>query len=361
MSRYGIQVTEEEVKDTILMDFGQCSRQKDGQLTDAHDGAGQETESCEEPSHNAPMEHLDLTQVVALLLIPSLLKARARIEELDQTKVNGDTDGTGTDEFRNERNSENGLSQLSYHTAISDLELLEESSNVHFAKKAISSRWAILQRERGDKHTPDADLIENVLQMMIHDATGNSQPQPLTKELLRQLLNFYGETDIAEDDSLLEEMILTATNNTDGAPRDVERDPIILDKHTFARALTDDVGIYSTDNENNTTTNYYDVFKTFSPNGRKEKTPNSIEADVDGDIRPVPSVFTFPSIDYTADTFRSKSFVILLWVTWILSYFAYLFNGQDNVLAFGVLHCEENMNNSFGCWWVTCFMTAADS
>lgn len=351
MSRYGIQVTEEEVKETILMDFGQCSKQKAEQMIDTHDRIEQENESCEEPSHKVPMEHLDLTQVLALLLIPSLLKARNRLEELDQTNVKDETEETGNRQLRNERSSENGLSQLSFHTALSDLGALEEPSNVHSSNKKINIRgWAILQRERGDKHSPDAHLIENVLQMMIHDATGSRQPQPLTKELLRQLLNFYGEPDIADDDSLLEEMILAATDNTDGAPRDVERDPIVLDTHSFARALTNDVELYSTDNETKITTNYYDVFKTFAPNGRKEKTPTSVETDVDGDIRPVPSVFTFPSIDYTADTFRSKSFVILLWVTWILSYFAYLFNGQDNVLAFGVLHCAENMNNSFGCW-----------
>eukprot|EP00804_Cyclotella_cryptica_P013395 CCRYP_005153-RC/>CCRYP_005153-RC protein AED:0.37 eAED:0.37 QI:231/1/1/1/1/0.91/12/2182/791 len=354
MSRYGIQVNEEEVKETILKDFGQCPRQNEETMTDADDGADHETESCDEQSHKAPMEHLDLTQVLALLLIPSLLKASGRLEEKNQNKVKDEADGTRTEGLKDEHNSENGLSQLcssSYHTAMSNLETLEESTNINSTHKKINSRrWAILQSERGDKHSPDSDLIENVLGMILHDATGNIQPQPLTKELLRQLLNFYGEADMADDESLLEGMILEATNDTEGAPHDVEGDGVILDKDTFARALTKDVRLYPTDNENNITTNYYDVFKTFAPNGRKSKMPTSVEADADSDIRHVTSVFTFPSIDYTADTFRSKSFVILLWVTWILSYFAYLFNGQDNVLAFGVLHCEENMNNSFGCW-----------
>jgi hypothetical protein len=154
---------------------------------------------------------------------------------------------------------------------------------------------------------------------------------------------------MAEDDALLDEMILAASH---GAPEDLEGNPILLDKFTFARALTHDVGLYNIENEDRTTTNFYDVFHTSSAGLNEKGDPQPTIEPGDHSVQPVTSVFTFPSIDYTADTFRSKSFVILLWVTWIISYFAFMFpNDQDTengILAFGLLDCEAN-GNSFWC------------
>ena len=65
------------------------------------------------------------------------------------------------------------------------------------------------------------------------------------------------------------------------------------------------------------TTNYFGVFQTlYSTKVNEDKKKCSfaemmnpmknVEIGQEEGVRPVQSVFTFPSIDYTADTFRSK-------------------------------------------------------
>jgi hypothetical protein len=361
------------VQETILKDFGQYSKQTD-EVTDvngAEDNGGEDILS--QPAISKPTGHMDLTQLLALLLIPALLKAKVKLGECNASK------GMNVINTENSEHSEQGQSfvtALEDSTPPSHEESIQQATNevsntpaqstseeIHHLAFPISNnplyentpnvprpkRWTINQSEKGDAHSPDSDLLENVLEMMIHDATGKVTPQPLTKELLRQLLMFYGEVDMAEDDALLDEMILAASH---GAPEDLEGNPILLDKFTFARALTHDVGLYNIENEDRTTTNFYDVFHTSTANLNEKGDPQPTIEPGDHSVQPVTSVFTFPSIDYTADTFRSKSFVILLWVTWIISYFAFMFpNDQDTengILAFGLLDCEAN-GNSFWC------------
>ena len=336
MSRYGIQVTEEQVKTTILKDFGQSeSHRKDEtkanasarvSVFDADDDYSTGNISSQQNNINRPAEHLDLTQVLALLLIPTLLKAKVKLEEGRANEKNGAKPAlnnahtlTGqTPDAANDRTNNMPTIQISQQQPKTthfrdDKQNPNESNPQNYKPK----RWTINQCEKGGAHHPDSDLIENVLEMMLHDATGTITPQPLTKELLRKLLMFYGEPDMADDDALLDEMIAVAT---EGAAEDVEGNPVMLDKYTFARALTNDVGLYKIENEESVTTNYQDVFQTSTPiEPKKSHTKDGL---CEEEVQPVKTVFTYQSIDYTADTFRSKSFVILLWVTWILSYFA---------------------------------------
>ena len=374
MSRYGIQVTEDQVKETILQDFGQYPRsghqtkEYTRQATIEYDADEDNYfrqsslgQSVNKPTEQLdviykPTEHLDLTQMLALLLIPSLLKAKVKMGEC---QTDNGLNGSATNlNFKNSHNAlESSKEQYPEETNnFNSLKFNEESQETHTAIKITSfqdesksdieptslnikqKRWTINQSEKGDAHNPDSDLIETALEMMLHDATGSIHPQPLTKELIRQLLLFYGETDMADDDDLLGKMMVAASENHED---DVERSPVMLDKHTFARALTNDVRLYNLTNEDSVTTNYDDVFKSSQTvDGKSQE---------DDDIQSIKTVWTFPSIDYTADTFRSKTFVILLWVTWILSYFAYLFPHRVDVGALG-LDCEDEKNDNFGCW-----------
>ena len=372
ISRYGIQVTEDQVKETILKDFGQYprsghrTREYTRKVTkeydadeDNHFSERSLGQSVNKPTEqldviNKPMEHLDLTQMLALLLIPTLLKAKVKMEGC-QTNNELNKDSSYSD-VENSHVVIDSIEQSPEEETSSSEKFPEESEQIGTAMKPAQfhdetksdieptslntkqKRWTINQSEKGDAHNPDSDLIESALEMMLHDATGSIQPQRLTKELIRQLLLFYGETDMAYDDILLEEMMDAASKNDQD---DVERNPMILDKHTFARALTNDVGLYNLENENSVTTNYDDVFKSSQTVDEKSQK--------DDDIQPIKTVWTFPSIDYTADTFRSKTFVIFLWVTWILSYFAYLFPHQVDVGALG-LDCGNEKNDNFGCW-----------
>jgi hypothetical protein len=355
MSRYGIQVTEEEVKETILREFGQCSRQGD-ELTDEKDENSEQDNSTGENSSQKTlrkaMEHLDLTQVLALLLIPALLKAKSKLEER-QINTHIDVEFSSMSSFRtalenSQIASESVLQTPDEARAPEDqiVQTPEKASHLKLASMIGRSsgprtkRWTVNQSEKGDAHSPDAGLIEDVLEMILHDVTGNTEPQPLTKELLKQILVFYGEIDMADDDDLMNEMIAAAYG---GESQDIEGKQLMLDKYTFARALTADVELYNIENENSVTTNFYDVYGS--------NVPQSSEEGEDDSVQRANTVWTFPSIDYTADTFRSKSFVILLWVTWIISYFAYM-SDPEGLYKYGMLGCEEN-GDGFWCWCVS--------
>ena len=77
--------------------------------------------------------------------------------------------------------------------------------------------------------------------------------------------------------------------------------------------------LYEHSNENSQNTNYVDVFGTYFSTKTEEKTCSCLDVinpmktvedgrneEEDEDISPVQRVYTWPSIDYTADTFRSK-------------------------------------------------------
>jgi hypothetical protein len=135
--------------------------------------------------------------------------------------------------------------------------------------------------------------------------------------LLRRIFNAYGESDFAEDDVLLEEMIEAAASGGDG-------DGDVLDLASFASALTYDITEYNTKNETFCTTNFDDVMLT----QRGYEIEKGQDADLmsrelslaDVESRKSKAtvlwkVFTAPAIDSTAGTQRTKSLSTILWVT----------------------------------------------
>ena len=125
------------------------------------------------------------------------------------------------------------------------------------------------------------------------DATGDSAPRPLTKDLIQQLLCFYGEVETSQNVELVADMALAASSDTTGCA-DNEGEPILFDQNTFIDALTKDLDRYDIDYENRVdSTHFDDVF----------------QDELNGDLKDghsVKTVRTMRCIDYTADTFRSK-------------------------------------------------------
>ena len=128
-------------------------------------------------------------------------------------------------------------------------------------------------------------------------------PRPLTKELIQQLLCFYGEVEASQNEELVADMALAASSDTTGCA-DNEGEPILFDRNTFIDALTKDLDRYDIDYENRVdSTHFDDVF----------------QDELNGDLKDghsVKTVRTLRSIDYTADTFRSK--VMNIKFTWDL-------------------------------------------
>lgn len=190
------------------------------------------------------------------------------------------------------------------------------------------------------------------------DVTGDSEPKPITVDLLRDIFLFYGENDVAADDDLLQQMVRVASKGAEIADdRDAsEEGGILLDEHAFAYCLTSDIQLYDVESEEKLTTTYYDVFQTFRSTKEVEggvmkklsdATTRHIrmhddegdETESSGDVRLVEKRSTSPSIDYAVDSFRSKTYVILLWVTFVIYFMTFMFDNSNSEL--GNLHCEQ--------------------
>lgn len=306
MSRYGIKAPNDEIRTKIIGSFGEHAM-KDAEEDffaegDVEGGQFENTARSQIGSGS-----LDLTEVLAMLLIPELLKA-------EQSLV---------------------------RTQPQEKQTLPEPDTA----VTIQSHG-----EKGKKHWPDADLIANVLCMILHDATGDSNPRPLTKELLHQILTFYGERSLADDEGLLDDMLMATNHKLNPSEA-----PILFDCHAFARALTHDVHRFNIDNENSMTSNYYDVLQSFDATERMcnnkaltclpQRNPFTTENVVSESG--MKRVATFASIDYTADTFRERGFAVVIWTTWVSTYLAYLLNDHSNLSSITKLDCN-NMSET-GC------------
>lgn len=148
------------------------------------------------------------------------------------------------------------------------------------------------------------NMISNVLNIILMDSTGSLKPPPLTKHLLRSIFTYYEEYDLIDDENLLDEMIKLASEGIENP---------VLDKETFQRALTKDILLYNTAWESTISTNYEDVFES--------KYDETLTTE---NVQKVEHVFTFPQIDFYADTFRSKIHFTCVLVATIVSYVAYL-------------------------------------
>lgn len=254
MSRYGIKVTEEEVSDTISKGFG-------GGGLSSDDG-----------------DSLDLTEVTALLLVPTLIKAEMSLhkDHLEQEHIKAGS-------------SENATENHDMHHRKSGI-MLRESNSINPAL-------------RGEDRWPDSDLIDFVLKMILKDVTGDDQPKPMTKDLLRKIFTFYQEFDVADNDELLDGMISVASEMKNDGDEEGNGVPM-FDKFTFAHCLTDDVRLYDISSESRLSTSFSDVFD--------EKRKDGQASISESDAPRVKTVWTAPSLDYTVDMFRSKTYVILL-------------------------------------------------
>mmetsp|Transcript_32868 Transcript_32868/g.67131 ORF Transcript_32868/g.67131 Transcript_32868/m.67131 type:complete len:832 (-) Transcript_32868:939-3434(-) len=347
ISRYGIKTTPEEIAETISKGFG------GGGISEA-DG-----------------DIMDLTEVMAMLLIPNLIKAERKLyEDGGRVKlsreasavsiarsVHGTVKGYCADDFIGEEKGEaKGPQDLSSRRSLGkneEEETAKEPRSVVLDAKDGERLLKELQEDVSEK-----ELIRFVLDMILKDVTGDSEPKPITVDLLRDIFLFYGEKDVAADDDLLQQMVRVASKGADIADdRDAsEEGGILLDEHAFAYCLTSDVQLYDVESEEKPTTTYYDVFQTFRSTKEVEggvmkklsdATTRHIrmhddegdETESSGDLRLVEKRSTSPSIDYAVDSFRSKTYVILLWVTFVIYFMTFMFDNSNSEL--GNLHCEQ--------------------
>lgn len=208
----------------------------------------------------------------------------------------------------------------------------------------------------------ETEMFSKVLNILLLDVLGQDpsgdlvrQAPKLTRDLLRQVLECYGE--FHAPDSLLDEMIVAAG----GKISRNSTDTLVLNAETFRRALTGDIKKYGTDWDTRFRTHFDDV-NVFRPtldrihesnmmsqvisrgtrnlmmeddddDDDDEKVANARNGDTiteeNGDDTPfnkdkIKKIFTTDSIDTIADKFRSQSFAVILWVTLVVRYVCFL-------------------------------------
>ena len=167
---------------------------------------------------------MQLPEIVSVLMVPFLLKARGLIDDV-----------SAIDSPVKRFQAKNLPSQTS------DLDRREFNHKCELSAQLT---------DRGSD-----EIVNLVLDIMLQDITGRRQPI-LNPELLQAVLKKFDLCELANDQRLLEEMIKCAGSSA------------VLNTQSFITALTHDVLLFDTSREVESTTNYFDVFRTsFSAGG----------------------------------------------------------------------------------------------
>jgi len=310
-SRYGIRVSSEEVRKTIMTGMG---------------GGGDRDNAC-----------IDLMELVGCLLIPTLIKAahpcyRTSVGGVDAAVIAGRYHGETEADGRTIIGSTCTTLHFDHNsdpTNDTNNDLSRDLERHIPSTKADAE----IDEEPGQQPLPlqpHPDLLLYVLKMILHDVTGDSSPKPLNTKLIRDIFLSYGEVELANDEVLLQDMLKAATGCAD-----VDGREILLDIDAFARALTDDVKLYNIQSEVSQTTNYFDVFNTHQSTHKVDAEPDLERNDGSNaerpDVRVVKKKGTAAALDMTAGTFRSKLLLVILWVGLVVSYFAYYYDDTANL------------------------------
>lgn len=230
---------------------------------------------------------------------------------------------------------------------------LNQQKSVFFRNSSKVTKTCKKSQEiRDELLYQDESIISFVLKIIISSAIGSSsQSQPLTRDLLRSIFQYYGERHLLEDDDFIDEMIEVASGGA--------ADPV-LNAETFANALTYDIRLYDTKSENRFQTHYEDVFGLGSHKKKNDNFPDS-EEEVKIDYHDTEAggndskeqkgkcsmkrEQTFAHIDFLVDTFRSKTQYIFVWFAVICGYLSW-FPATDN---FGIQVCAVEDRNHLGC------------
>jgi len=208
--------------------------------------------------------------------------------------------------------------------------LVQNEKDEKSLKHDLMNNWELKALKVGEEARAtmmaDADdIISKVLKIILLDSIGSEHPPPLTKDLLRTIFARYEEIELIQDDDLLDEMIEVASGGRENA---------LLDHEAFARALTDDIKKYDARKESRVSTHYEDVF--------------GIESNLNdeaSDSNTVRRVFTFPQIDFLADTFRSRLHFACSLIAFIFTYINYFDPTKNDYLHV----CSEERRDLYRC------------
>ena len=213
-------------------------------------------------------------------------------------------------------------------------------------------------------------LFGNVLKMILSDVYGSAnQPPPiLNRETMIEILETYDEVDVSPQ--IIDEMLRAAgvQPGQDDDDDDQNKDASRFNIDALMNATTGDVSQFNDEWVDSATTHYDDVFhgttldgendmpslyalrKSVGGKGSKDDSgkAQAMEDLEGGDVTQdaLKRVFTFPTIDYVAENYSSKFFVVFLWVLIIVTYFVYLLSLQTSLVR--DVNCDR-FRHEFAC------------
>ena len=261
--------------------------------------------------------YLDLVQIVAIMLIPTILKA-----EKDYRLFDDDEDNSmDSDEIEYLKQNPN------HDTVIND------EAQAHYPPNLIQDVLQILISS-ANKHTETNNTNFKKSMLLIPMKSKEQQEYPeIDEEFMHDLLLSFDEVEAASNKKLIHKMIDVARGGRQGR--------VVLDESTLLRVLTHDViNCWKVGTEHNISTSFYDVFgielrdiNFMDCAGKSEFNPTALaenynERDDDSmdeldaqEQRKKRHKVKFPrlknqarSIDYVMDTYASLSFVVLIFL-----------------------------------------------
>jgi len=199
--------------------------------------------------------------------------------------------------------------------------VLSECDNDDTSNDLNKQRWATVLDN-------SSEVIGDVWKMIIADSsivTSGGEDPTLTETTIKKILISYDMKESANDDQLVQSMLqlVLSSSQPDQSSRGHQ-----MKASVFAKALTVDVTKFETKN--------YEVDESISKSlftqtvGDLENEEQEDDFDLDQQATATHTdVFTTGPIDFTADIYRSKCFVICLWVCFLLFYYSYLLNFSD--------------------------------
>lgn len=225
-SRHGLCVAPEVVRKFILQDGltadkddeeeAQAKAAAPGLESDGNDGAG---------------GVMDLVELTSALIIPNLLRLRRKY--VDKTQLSG------------------------AHS---------KAKKMLASPRALGKYGSFLVSDEALPVLDNTDMLKDILALMLEDCTGDATPKPLDEDLVRDLLNGYGEGALAHDDQLVREMVDVAKAGSSPSlevqvGNEATPAAAFLDLGAFVEALTSDVARkYDPGRENRRSTNFDDVW-----------------------------------------------------------------------------------------------------
>lgn len=271
MSRYGIDVSKDDIKNRIFHDFA----------------GGSSDDDC-----------IDICEIVAMLLIPFFVKNTKG--DLRQTTI-----------FSNSNSINRAFeSEGQLQSYIDDLNEI----------KAMVSK---------------NETIHHILKVILADSIGSTEPQRVTPELIKAIFARYGESALMQDEELIQQMIEDVTGgnpdvllDVDSLSRALSNDVLLYDVKKESRVSTFYEDVFGTEAEldeekERGTENSGEA----SPLNKEQKSGGKKEDDVespkdDGEIE-CNNIFTFSQIDLMSDTMRSKFHLSMAYLSFIFTVFMF--------------------------------------